>query len=129
MDKEWGPELPDYDIYTAPPGATNFCPVYRLRTNATQLDGNFLVNDNLVSVDFLKLCEQCQVRSIRIPVEASLLKENLRKNIIFYWIILRFLINKNLAIRFLRTLYQLYWTRQKFKGLIKHIIIRLVYLL
>ena len=109
MDKEWSPELPYYDIFTAPPSATDFSPAYRLRASATQLASDFLVNDNLVSFDFLKLCEESLVRSIHIPVEVSLLKKKQPKKeyyLFFYWIILRFLIKKNLTIRFLRTLNQ-----------------------
>lgn len=75
MDKEWDPELPDYDIFTAPPKPTDFSPLYRLKSNATQLDGDFLISDNLVSFNFLKLCEEFLVHSVHIPVNISLLRK------------------------------------------------------
>lgn len=91
MDKEWSPELPDYDIFTAPPSATNFSPAYRLRASTTQLDSDFLVNDNLVSFDFLKLCEESLVRSIHIPVEVSLLKKKQPKKEYYLFFLLDYI--------------------------------------
>ncbi len=74
MDKTWDPELPDYDIFMSPPNACDFSSLYRLRASTIQLDGDYLINDNLVSSDFIKVCEECFANNIHIPVDISLLK-------------------------------------------------------
>ncbi|XTZ38655.1 imm11 family protein [Salmonella enterica] len=74
MDKEWAPDLPDYDIFTAPPAIGDFVDKYYLKASAIQLDGDFLVNDNLVSADFFYLCKEFSANIIHIPVDISLIK-------------------------------------------------------
>ena len=82
MEKIWEPELPDYDIFTAPPGPSDFQSGYHLKAAASLLDGDFLISDNLVSLDFYKLCSKFSVNSIHIPVEIELCKKtNLKKAI------------------------------------------------
>ncbi|QHM73337.1 imm11 family protein [Mixta intestinalis] len=74
MDKEWIPELPDYDIYVRPPCAKNFEKKYTLKIKSYQLDGDYFINDNLVSYDFLELCEDLNVNFIHIPTDIKLFR-------------------------------------------------------
>jgi len=74
MHKIWDPQLPDYDIFMSPPNISDFSSLYRLRASTNQLDGDYLISDNLVSYDFMKVCEECFANNIYIPVDISLLK-------------------------------------------------------
>lgn len=72
MDKNWTPELPDYEIYDSPPCEGDFLTAYSLKAKAYQLNGDYLVDENLVSNEMLCLCEKLNVKCIRIPVDINL---------------------------------------------------------
>lgn len=72
MDKHWTPELPDYEFYDSPPCEGDFLTAYSLKTKTYQLNGDYLVDENLVSNEMLYLCEKLKVKYIRIPVDINL---------------------------------------------------------
>ena len=72
MDKHWTPELPDYEFYDSPPYEGDFLTVYSLKAKTYQLNGDYLVDENLVSNEMLYLCEKLNVKCIRIPVDINL---------------------------------------------------------
>ncbi|KJV35876.1 MULTISPECIES: imm11 family protein [Erwiniaceae] len=75
MDKNWDPELPDYDIFVSPPVESNFAKSYALKAASEKLDGDYLISDNLVSSGFLNLCEKFGVRKISRHADITLLKK------------------------------------------------------
>ncbi|MCU7986726.1 MULTISPECIES: imm11 family protein [Shewanella] len=72
MDKHWTPELPDYEFYDSPPCEGDFLNAYSLKAKTYQLNGDYLVDENLVSNEMLYLCEKLNVKCIRIPVDINL---------------------------------------------------------
>ncbi|MGI2048854.1 imm11 family protein [Shewanella oncorhynchi] len=72
MDKHWTPELPDYEFYDSPPCEGDFLTAYSLKAKTYQLNGDYLVDENLVSNEMLYLCEKLNVKCIRIPVDINL---------------------------------------------------------
>lgn len=72
MDKHWTPELPDYEFYDSPPCEVDFFNAYSLKAKTYQLNGDYLVDENLVSNEMLYLCEKLNVKCIRIPVDINL---------------------------------------------------------
>jgi hypothetical protein len=75
MDKNWAPELPDYDIFVAPPTINDFESKYVLKVDSAHLDGDYLVSDNLASSLFLDLCKEFGVNLICRPLEVQLLNK------------------------------------------------------
>ena len=72
MDKHWTPELPDYEFYDSPPCEGDFLNAYSLKAKTYQLNGDYLVDENLVSNEMLYLCEKLNIKCIRIPVDINL---------------------------------------------------------
>lgn len=72
IDKDWTPELPDYDFYNFPPCVSDFLTKYDVKIKETKLDGDYLLEDELVSDDFRILCEELDVKCICIPVNVRL---------------------------------------------------------
>lgn len=72
MDKHWTPELPDYEFYDSPPCEGDFLNAYSLKAKTYQLNGDYLVDENLVSNEMLYLCEKLNVKCIRIPADINL---------------------------------------------------------
>lgn len=72
MDKHWTPELPDYEFYDSPPCEVDFLNAYSLKAKTYQLNGDYLVDENLVSNEMLYLCEKLNIKCIRIPVDINL---------------------------------------------------------
>ncbi|WMB72698.1 hypothetical protein RA178_20180 [Shewanella oncorhynchi] len=72
MDKHWTPELPDYEFYDSPPCEGDFLNAYSLKAKTYQLNGDYLVDENLVFNEMLYLCEKLNVKCIRIPVDINL---------------------------------------------------------
>ncbi|WP_165678468.1 imm11 family protein [Metapseudomonas otitidis] len=68
MDKVWSPELPGYDIYTAPPNLDDFSDRYSVRIKTFKLDGDYFPDDNLISGEMFNLVNDLSVRFISFPV-------------------------------------------------------------
>lgn len=75
MDKVWVPELPDYDLFTAPPLPENFSDDYVVKLKTYKLNGDYFPNDNLISSDMLMLLSELKVKCISIPVKVELYKD------------------------------------------------------
>ncbi|WP_120807061.1 DUF1629 domain-containing protein [Yersinia sp. IP36721] len=86
MDKEWTPELPGYDLFTAPPSLDDFSDNYAVKVKSYKLDGDYLLNDNLISFEMLMLNSELNVKCISIPVNVYLYKNKapLKKYFLFY---------------------------------------------
>ncbi|ENY9403738.1 hypothetical protein ACF5F1_004693 [Salmonella enterica] len=74
MDKEWTPDLPDYDIHIKPPSLNDFVDQYHLKAKSYKLNGDYLLEDDLISFGFYELCEKFSVKCICIPVDISLMR-------------------------------------------------------
>ncbi len=74
MDKNWSPELPDYDIFTSPPEEHSFSENYRLKASTEELDCDFSFIDNLASSVFIELCNKYGVSYLCRNLNISLLK-------------------------------------------------------
>ena len=72
IDKEWIPELPDYEFYDSPPCKSEFAASYKLKAKVTQLSGDYLVDENLVSSSMILLCEKLKINNIGIPTDILL---------------------------------------------------------
>ncbi|MEI7418789.1 MULTISPECIES: hypothetical protein [Pectobacterium] len=86
MDKDWSPELPDYDLYNSPPVERLFSESYILKAKTKTLDGDYLVEDNLISMDMYGLCKELNVRCISIPVDIELYRKKVpaKKYFLFF---------------------------------------------
>lgn len=86
MDKEWMPELPDYDLFTASLIPEDFSDGYVVKIKACKLDGDYFPNDNLISSDMLVLLSELKVKCISIPVRVILYKNKTpsKKYYLFY---------------------------------------------
>lgn len=74
MEKEWTPELPILDIHIKAPSLSDFASEYNLKAKSYKLDGDYLVEDNLISLDFYNLCREFNVKCICIPANVRLLR-------------------------------------------------------
>ncbi|MFG1175844.1 imm11 family protein [Erwiniaceae bacterium CAU 1747] len=88
MDKEWVPELPDYDLFTAPPSPDDFSDGYAVKVKSYKLDGDYFPNDNLISSDMLMLLSELNVKCISIPAMVGLYKNKApSKNYYLFYIL------------------------------------------
>lgn len=72
IDKEWTPELPNHEFYDAPPCESEFAVSYELKAKTTQLKGDYLVDENLASLDMILLCKKLDIKNIGIPINVLL---------------------------------------------------------
>lgn len=91
MDKEWVPELPEYDIHKKPPSPNAFVDKYYVKAKSYKLNGDYLLEDNLISFDFYKLCEKFNVKCICIPVDIYLMRGKSPEKKYFLFFILSYL--------------------------------------
>lgn len=91
MDKEWVPELPDYDLFTAPPSPDDFADGYTVKVKSYKLDGDYFPNDNLISSDMLMLLSELNVKCISIPTAVGLYKSKAPSKRYYLFYILSYL--------------------------------------
>ncbi|MBW7983483.1 imm11 family protein [Enterobacillus tribolii] len=91
MDKTWTPALPGYDIYTAPPHQNDFAKKYALKAKSYQLNGDYLLNDNLVSHEFIELCNSLNVNFFYIPTDVQLLRSKVPSKEYYLFFLLDYL--------------------------------------
>ncbi len=91
MDKEWMPELPDYDIHIKPPLLNNFVSKYSLKAKSHKLNGDYLLEDDLISSDFYELCKKLSIKCICIPVDIHLMRNKLPEKKYFLFFNLNYL--------------------------------------
>ncbi|EPN1381957.1 MULTISPECIES: imm11 family protein [Providencia] len=91
MDQEWVPELPNYDLFTAPPLPEDFSDNYAVKIKAYKLDGDYFSNDNLISSDMLILLSELKVKCISIPVKVRLYKNKTPSKEYYLFYILSYL--------------------------------------
>lgn len=72
IDKEYIPELPYFDVFTAPPKNEDFAEAYQLRTKVKEMKGDYFVIDDIVSNDIIELCKLLSVNFISIPLDVRL---------------------------------------------------------
>ncbi|MRX40866.1 hypothetical protein GJU43_16375 [Flavobacterium sp. LC2016-23] len=80
MDKEWKPELPDYDFFKAPPSSGDFSDHYLAKVKAYNLDGDYFPDDDLISSEMLMLVSKLDVKFISVPIKVSLYRDKTPSN-------------------------------------------------
>lgn len=86
IPKIWLPELPDIHYATEAPLRENFAEKYKLKANAYQLDGDYLISDDLISSGCYELFNTFSVNFIGIPVDICLLRRKVpgKKYFLFF---------------------------------------------
>lgn len=93
MAKEYKPELPDFsfNIFEKPADPSQFAEKYFIKAKASKLDGDFLPEDFLASIEFINLCNKLNVKHIQIPVDLKLYRDKTPEKKYFLFFMLTYL--------------------------------------
>lgn len=86
IDKEYIPELPYFDIFTAPPKREDFAEIYHLRTKVKEMSADYFIIDDIASDKIIEISKKLNVGFISIPLDVRIYgrKQPEKKYNLFY---------------------------------------------